>query len=55
MPISMAFFAKMAKKIPCEKLLTMLTKLGSQISSLNGITGLLKNYDNMMIGFEFTK
>ena len=40
---------------PCEKLLTMLTKLGSQISSLNGITGLLKNYDNMMIGFEFTK
>lgn len=40
---------------PFEKLMTVLTKLGSQISALNSITSLLKNYDNIMIGFEFSK
>lgn len=40
---------------PFEKLMTILTKLGSQVSSLNTITSLLNNYDNIMIGFEFTK
>lgn len=40
---------------PFEKLMTLLTKLGSQISALNTVTSLLNNYDNIMIGFEFSK
>lgn len=40
---------------PFEKLMTVLTKLGSQISALNTVTSLLNQYDNIMIGFEFSK
>lgn len=39
----------------CSKLMTFLTKLGSKVSILNGITSLAKNYDGMMLGFGFTR
>ena len=39
----------------CSKLMTFLTKLGSKVSMLNGITSLAKNYDGMMLGFGFTR
>ncbi len=39
----------------CSKLMTFLTKLGSKVSMLSGITKLVENYDGMMIGFGFTK
>lgn len=39
----------------CSKLMTFLTKLGSKVSMLSGITKLVENYDGMMVGFGFTK
>ena len=40
---------------PVDKLVSLVTTLGAKISSLATITALLKNYDSVMIGFEFTK
>jgi hypothetical protein len=40
---------------PMDKLLTILTSLGSSIDSLSTITTLLKQYDSVKIGFEFSK
>lgn len=40
---------------PMDKLLSILTSLGSSIDSLSTITSLLKQYDSMKIGFEFSK
>ena len=40
---------------PVDKLVSIITALGSKISSLNTVTSLLKNYDSVMLGFEFTK
>lgn len=38
-----------------DKLLTILTTLGSNIESLSMVTELLKQYDSVKIGFEFSK
>lgn len=38
-----------------DKLVGMITTLGAKISSLATVTALLKSYDSVMIGFEFTK
>ena len=40
---------------PMDKLLTLLTALGSTNSSLSTVTSLLKSYDSVKIGFEFSK
>ena len=40
---------------PVDKLVGIITALGSKISSLSTLTSLLKNYDSVMIGFEFSK
>lgn len=40
---------------PVDKLVGMVTTLGAKISSLSAVTSLLKNYDSVMLGFEFTK
>ena len=40
---------------PMDKLLTILTSLGSSVDSLSTITSLLKQYDSVKIGFEFAK
>lgn len=40
---------------PMDNLLKMLSSLGSASSSLEGVTSLLKNYDSIKIGFEFSK
>ena len=40
---------------PMDKLLTLLTTLGSASSQLSTITSLLDNYDSVKIGFEFSK
>lgn len=40
---------------PADKLLTILTKLGTSISSLKTFTALLEKYDSVKIGFEFSK
>ncbi|MBR6673039.1 MAG: DUF4923 family protein [Alistipes sp.] len=40
---------------PMDKLLTILTSLGSSIDSLSTITTLLQKYDSVKIGFEFKK
>lgn len=40
---------------PMDKLLTILTSLGSSIDSLSTITTLLSKYDSVKIGFEFSK
>ena len=40
---------------PVDKLVGIITALGSKISSLSTLTSLLSNYDSVMIGFEFTK
>lgn len=40
---------------PMDKLLTILTSLGSSIDSLSTITTLLQKYDSVKIGFEFSK
>lgn len=40
---------------PMDKLLNVVTSLGSSVESLSLITELLKNYDSIKIGFEFSK
>ena len=40
---------------PMDKLLTLLTTLGSASSQLSTITTMLKSYDSVKIGFEFSK
>ena len=40
---------------PMDKLLTLLTTLGSASSQLSTITSLIDNYDSVKIGFEFSK
>lgn len=40
---------------PVDKLVGIITTLGAKISALSTLTSLLKNYDSVMIGFEFTK
>lgn len=40
---------------PMDKLLTLLTSLGSASSQLSTITTMLKSYDSVKIGFEFSK
>ena len=40
---------------PVDKLVNMITTLGAKVSSLSTVTSLLKNYDSVMVGFEFTK
>ena len=40
---------------PMDKLLTLLTSLGSASNQLSTITSLLDNYDSVKIGFEFSK
>lgn len=39
----------------CSGLMSFLTKLGSKVSVLNSITSLLGNYDQMMVGYNFSK
>ena len=38
-----------------DKMLTMVTSLGSNISSLSSLTSLIQNYNGLKIGFEFSK
>ena len=40
---------------PVDKLVGLITTLGAKISSLSTVTALLKNYDSVMVGFEFSK
>lgn len=40
---------------PMDKLLSLLTSLGSGLDSLSTITSILEKYDSMKIGFEFSK
>ena len=40
---------------PMDKLLNVITSLGSSVESLATITELFKSYDSMKIGFEFTR
>ena len=40
---------------PMDKLLNVVTSLGSSVESLSLITELLKSYDSIKIGFEFSK
>ncbi len=40
---------------PVTKLVKMISALGSKISSLATLTKLLESYENVYIGFEFTK
>lgn len=40
---------------PMDKLLNVVTTLGSSVESLSLITELLKSYDSIKIGFEFSK
>lgn len=40
---------------PIDKLVGVLTTLGSSISALSTVTELIKKYDSVKIGFEFTK
>ena len=40
---------------PMDKLLNVITSLGSSVESLSTITELFKSYDSMKIGFEFTR
>lgn len=40
---------------PVTNLVELVTKLGSSISSLKTITSLLENYDEIYLGFGFTK
>lgn len=40
---------------PMDKLLTLLSTLGSASDKLSTITSLLKNYDSVKVGFEFSK
>ena len=38
-----------------DKLINILTTLGSNVQSLSTITALLEQYDGVKIGFEFSK
>ena len=38
-----------------DKLINILTTLGSNVQSLSAITALLQQYDGVKIGFEFSK
>lgn len=38
-----------------DKLVGLITTLGAKISSLATVTALLKSYDSVMLGFEFTR
>lgn len=40
---------------PVDKLMGLITTLGAKISSLATVAALLKNYDSVMVGFEFSK
>ena len=40
---------------PMDKLLNVVTTLGSSVESLSIVTELLKNYDSVKVGFEFSK
>ncbi len=40
---------------PMDKLLNVVTTLGSSVESLSIVTELLKNYDSIKVGFEFSK
>ena len=40
---------------PVTKLVNLVTELGSRVSSLSTITALLKKYENVYLGFAFTK
>ena len=40
---------------PIDKLMGVLTSLGSNINSLSTITEIIKKYDSVKIGFEFSK
>lgn len=40
---------------PVDKLVGLITTLGAKISSLATVTALLKSYDSVMVGFEFSK
>ncbi len=40
---------------PVTKLVDMVTKLGSKVSQLASVTTLLKKYENVYLGFEFSK
>ena len=40
---------------PMDKLLTLLSSLGSATTTLATVTALLKSYDSVKIGFEFSK
>ncbi len=40
---------------PVTKLVDMITAIGSRVSSLSNVTKLLKKYENVYIGFEFSK
>ena len=40
---------------PMDKLLSLMSTLGSASSSLSTITSMLKSYDSIKIGFEFSK
>ena len=39
----------------CTRLTTFVKTLGAKVSLLNGITTMLDNYDNVMLGFGFKK
>ena len=40
---------------PIDKLMSVLTTLGSNVNTLSTITELIKKYDSVKIGFEFSK
>lgn len=40
---------------PTDKLMTLLTDLGSKITALSSVTALLEKYDNAYLGFAFSK
>lgn len=40
---------------PIDKLVGVLTTLGSNVGALSTITDLIKKYDSVKIGFEFAK
>ena len=40
---------------PMDKLLKIITSLGSSLDSLSGVTEIFKSYTSMKIGFEFSK
>lgn len=47
--------ASMELVFDCTRLMNLLTKLGSKVQMLNGITSLMTNYDSMMLGFGFVR